>query len=79
MFNSPFPKSIDNNYRSHKIALWLFVTLVLLNLVIGFNSIFFTHMVASSADGIALDTFPPLAAQTVIEQYTKCSRNSDSK
>ena len=47
MFNSPFPRSIDNNYRSHKI----------------------THMVASSADGMPLDTFPPLAAQTVIELF----------
>ena len=64
-----FPQTIDNNYRGHRIALWLFVPLVLLNLGIGFNSIFFTHMVASSADGIPLDSFPPLAAQTVVKLF----------
>lgn len=66
MLNQFLPRQVDNTYRGHKLALWLFAVLALIRSVIGFNCIFIGRDVASSADGIPLDTFPPAAAQTVV-------------
>lgn len=63
------PRQVDNTYQGSRIALWLFGLLVLLRLVMSVNSIFNARDVASSADGIPLDTFPPAAAQTVISLF----------
>ncbi len=57
MLNPLLPRRVDNTYRGHKLALWLFGLVVLLKLVISLNSIFNGRTVASSADGILLDTF----------------------
>src|SRR4051794_18846164 len=40
MLDRGFPRSIDNNYRGHKLAFVPFALLVLMKLVIGVNSIF---------------------------------------
>lgn len=69
VFNRLLPQRIDNTYRGHKLALWLFAPLLLLKTIISLNSIFNGYMVATSADGIPLDTFPPGAAQTIVAQF----------
>lgn len=69
MLNQFLPRQIDNTYRGHKLALWLFAVLVLIRSVIGLNSIINGRDVASSADGIPLDTFTPAAAQTVVSLF----------
>jgi hypothetical protein len=69
VLNQLLPQPIDNRYRGHKLALWLFGLLLLMNLVIGLNSIFNGRTVASSADGIPLDTFTPAAARTVVTLF----------
>jgi hypothetical protein len=61
-----FPRQFDNNYRGHKLALWLFGILVLMQLGISLSSIFDTYNVVRSADGIPLDTFTSTGAQTVV-------------
>jgi hypothetical protein len=43
--------------------------LVLIKAIIGANSIWHGHTVASSADGIPLDTFTPAGAQTVVSLF----------
>jgi hypothetical protein len=63
------PRSADNDYRGHWLAPWCFGLLVLLKTVIGVNSIWHGYRVASSADGIPLDTFPPAAASTVVSLF----------
>jgi hypothetical protein len=63
------PRRIDNTYRGHKLALWLFGLLVFLKAAISLNSIFNGYSVAQSADGIPLDTFAPAAAQTVVSLF----------
>jgi hypothetical protein len=63
------PQRVDNTYRGHKLALWLFGAVVLMKLAMSLNSIFNGYMVASSADGISLDTFPAAAAQTVVSLF----------
>ena len=63
------PRSADNRYRGHKLGLWLFGLLLLMNAVIGVNSIFNGRMVAASADGIPLSEFGPAGAQTVVSLF----------
>src|SRR4051812_48785644 len=69
MFNQVFPQQVDNVYRGHKLALWLFGLIVLMKTAMGVNSILLGHKIATSADGIPLDTFPPAAAQTIISMF----------
>lgn len=69
MFSQLFPQRIDNTYRGHKLALWLFGLLMLMKTAMSVNSIFLGHKVATSADGIPLDTFPPAAAGTIISMF----------
>lgn len=49
-----------------RLALWLFGLVVLIKSAISLNSIFNGYVVASSADGIPLDTYPTAAAGTVV-------------
>ena len=69
MFNPLFPRQADNAYRGYKLALWLFALLVLMKAGIGLNSILNGHFVATTADGIPLDTFTPPGAQTVVSLF----------
>ena len=63
------PQRGDNTYRGHKSALWLFALVVVIKVAMSLNSIFNGYVVASSADGIPLDTFPSAAAQTVVALF----------
>ena len=69
MLDQILPQPADNTYRGHKIALWLFGLVVLMKLAIGLNSIINGHTVASSADGIPLDTFTPAGAQAIVSLF----------
>jgi hypothetical protein len=66
MFDRILPRSIDNTYRGHKLALWLLGLLVLMRMTIGFNSIFNGAMVLKTADGVPLDSYPAGAAHTIV-------------
>jgi hypothetical protein len=69
MFDYVLPRSIDNTYRGHKLALWLLGLLALIGLVIGLNSIFNGYAVMTTADGIPLATFPPAAVQSLVSLW----------
>jgi hypothetical protein len=69
VLNQLSPQRVDNTYRGYKLALWLFALLVLMKGVIALNSIFNGYSVASSADGIPLDTFTPAGAQTAVSLF----------
>lgn len=69
MFSRLFPTQLDNNFRGWRLAIWLFVPIVLLKTVIGVNSIIMTRQVASTADGIPLDSYSAAAAQAVIALF----------
>jgi hypothetical protein len=66
MVRQILPPSIDNTYRGHALAIWLFVPIVALKVAISLNAILNGEFVARSADGIPLDTFPSAAAATVV-------------
>jgi len=61
-----FPEHIDNHYRGHTFALWLFYPLTIMNVVIALVAIFSRDGGAQSADGIPLDTFVSGGAEAVI-------------
>jgi hypothetical protein len=63
------PRHADNTYRGFRLALWLFALLVLMKLAMSVNSIFNGRGVATSADGIPLDTFTPAGAQAVVSLF----------
>jgi hypothetical protein len=69
MLNRLLPRQADNTYRGHRLALWLFAILVLLKGIISLNSMINGRDVASSADGIPLDTFTPDGARTVVSLF----------
>jgi hypothetical protein len=69
MLDQLLPRNVDNTYRGQKLALWLFGVVVLMKLAISLNSIFNGHTVASSADGIPLDTFTPAGTQAVVSLF----------
>jgi hypothetical protein len=63
------PPRIANDYRGHKVALWLFGAVILLKLAISVGSMFNGYQAASSADGIPLETYPRAAVQTVVSLF----------
>jgi hypothetical protein len=71
MLSQLFPKQIDNNYQGRKLALWLFVPIVLVKLLMGLNVAglnpwLSNRDVLTTADGIPLESFGAEAASTVL-------------
>jgi hypothetical protein len=66
MLNQFLPGQIDNDYRGNQGALWIFGALLLMKLAMSFNTIFNGYSVATTADGVPLDSFPRAAAREVV-------------
>lgn len=73
MLGELLPRRLDNEYRGHKLALWLFGLVVAIKGVQSLGIIFNGYVTASSADGIPLDSFTPAAAQTVLAIFAQGS------
>lgn len=69
MFNHVLPQQIDNTYRGHKLAVWLFGLVVFVRILQSLVVMFNGYSTARSADGIPLDTYAPAAAQTVVALF----------
>ncbi len=69
LFSRLLPTPADNTYRGYKLALWLFGLVVLMRVMMSLNSIFNARFVASSADGIPVETYAPAAAQTAVSLF----------
>ncbi|MEW6364922.1 MAG: hypothetical protein AB1714_09810 [Acidobacteriota bacterium] len=69
MLERLLPRHADNTYHGYKLALWLFALVMLMKAAMSINSIFNGHSVATSADGIPLDTFTPAGAQAVVSMF----------
>ena len=69
MIDRIFPRTIDNQYRGAKAALWMLGILVLLKGAMGLNVIFNGQRVATTADGIPLQTFTPAGATAVVSFF----------
>jgi len=66
MLGRVFPERIDNRYRGHKLALWLFYPIIFMKLLVSLTAILAPDGGVQSADGIPLDTFGAGGAATVI-------------
>jgi hypothetical protein len=69
MLDQLLPRSIGPAYRGQKLALWLFGLLVLMKVAISLNSVFNGYSVATSADGLPLDTYPSAAVRTIVSLF----------
>ena len=69
MFDQLLPQRIDHTYRGYKPALWLFGLLLFMKIAMSLNSIFNGYSVASSADGIPLDTYTSACAKTLVSLF----------
>jgi hypothetical protein len=63
------PQRVDNAYAGSRVALWLFGLAVVLKGAMASNAVFNGYVVASSADGIPLETYPPAAARAVVSLF----------
>lgn len=66
MLSRLLPKSADNTYRGHKLALVLLGLVLFVKTAISLGSIFNGYTATTSADGIPIDTYGPAGAQTVL-------------
>jgi len=70
MLSRIFPPQFDNaSYRGRRLAIWLFIPLVLVDLGIGTNSIINTRFVAAGADGIPLGSFDAGGQEAVVSLF----------
>lgn len=69
MLNRLLPQPADNTYRGHKLALVLFVLLLIMKGAISLGSIFNGRTAASSADGIPIDSYTPAGARAVVSLF----------
>ena len=67
--NALLPRTIDNDYRGHKAALWLFGALMFMRLGMSLGIMFNGAETAIRADGIPLDTYPHAASQTILALF----------
>jgi hypothetical protein len=63
------PRRVDNGFDGHWLALWVFGLLLFVRGGIALNSIFIGRSVATTADGIPLESFTPAGAQTVVALF----------
>jgi hypothetical protein len=66
MLERLLPRRVDAAERGSRAALAVLALLAALKIAMGLNSIFTGRRVATSADGIPLDAFPPDAARAVV-------------
>jgi hypothetical protein len=70
ILNRLFPKRFDNAYTGQLPGLWLFVPILIVELVIGGNSMLNARSVAMGADGIPLDSYGPAGAAMVVSLFS---------
>lgn len=71
MLDRIFPERIDNHYRGHKLALWVFVPITFMQIAISLVHIFYADGGAQSISTIPLDTYTAGAAQNVIALFAR--------
>jgi hypothetical protein len=64
-----FPARIDNEFRGHRLGLWLFALVMLAKTAIAFGTIFNGRAAAEAADGIPLDSFGAAGAHAFLTVF----------
>ena len=71
MIDRLLPSRIDNKYRGHRLALWLFVPITLQKFGVSLTHLLKADGGAQSISTIPLDTYPPSAAQNIIGLFAR--------
>lgn len=71
MLSRIFPERIDDHFRGHGAALWLFVPVALMRVGVSLLHIFYADGGAQTISNIPLDTYPPGAAQNVVALFSR--------
>ncbi len=66
MLDRLLPRRLDDGYRGHWLALWLFGLVLLVRIAMSVGTMVRGREVAVTADGIPLDAFGPAGAQAVV-------------
>ena len=66
MWTRILPRQFDQSDRGSRLAIWLFVPIVLVNLIMGLNTMIATREVLQGADGIPLDSYAASAARIIV-------------
>jgi hypothetical protein len=69
MLNPILPQRLDNTYRGHVLALWLFVPVLIMKTGIALGTMFNGRAAAQSADGLPLDRFGAGGAEAVLALF----------
>lgn len=67
--NRILPQQIDNTYRGHKLALWLFGLIIVVRVFQSLTILFSDTSTVVYADGIPLNTYTPAGAQAVMALF----------
>lgn len=71
MLANLFPSTLDNNYRGHPLALWVFIAATALTLGRSLAHIFLPDGGAQSIATIPLDGFSPAAAEVIVGMFAQ--------
>lgn len=71
VINRILPACIDNRYRGHRLALWLFVPITLQKVAQSFVHLLSADGGAQSLSTIPLHTYSPSAAQNVVGLFAR--------
>lgn len=71
MLKRILPERIDNRYRGHPLALWLFVLVAFQKAGVSLTHLFKADGGAQSISTIPLDSYPAGAAQTIIGLFAR--------
>mgnify|MGYP001484177077 CR=1 FL=1 len=69
MLNEILPPHIDNTYRGHRLALWLFAVILVVKAGIALGTMFNGRAAAQTADGIPLESFGAAGAAAVVSLF----------
>src|SRR5258706_660757 len=69
MLSRILPKQIDNTYRGYRLAIWLLVPIVLVNMIMGANTMINTRDVIQGADRIPLDAYGVTPARIIVNCF----------
>lgn len=68
MLSRIFPRQFDNTYRGYRVAIWLFVPIVLVNLIIGANTMLNTRELLQ-AEGIPLASYDDAPVRVILKGF----------
>jgi hypothetical protein len=71
MLERILPRSIDNCYSGHNLAIWCMIAIVFLKTVMGLTSTFAPRLAAENAHKIPLGAFSPMAAQFLLSALAR--------